>query len=324
MTNTMDRRSFLGALTAIGSIGSIGSIRSIGSIGSQGRKVEGSQSCEAGNSFLGLDTINRYRVDPRIGTMDDFRRLVELAHAKGLKIISIDNLGYSSVEAIDFLKACDDVKAGRDSREARFYCWSDSAEAPPPVPPGLDRYFMVRPTHLPGYDSAKHEFWQRSDRAGKYYWTKWAGVDLAGNKVRLPQYNWTSEAFQEEVEKSVRFWMDTGIDGMMIDAVNWYVGCDWERNRRRMTDAIASYGHDKYSQPEGAGAFHEDPVPWITDGGWTCVQDYGLGIFWEKGTNVVTNAIETSSATHRACPARVSRSCRRGRRRALLQPAAVR
>jgi hypothetical protein len=34
-------------------------------------------------------------------------------------------------------------------------------------------------------------------------------------------------------------------------------------------------------------------VPWVTDGGWACVQDYGLGIFWEKGSNVVTKAIET-------------------------------
>jgi Alpha amylase, catalytic domain len=253
---------------------------------------------EAGNSFLGLDTINRYRVEPKVGTMSDFRRLVDLAHAKGMRIINIDNLGYSSVEAVDFLKACDDVKAGRDSLESRFYLWSDSADAPPPGPAGKDMYFMVRPTHLPGggpgsiYDSKKHEFWQYSDRAGKYYWTKWAGVDLAGKPVRLPQYNWGSREFQEEAEKIIRFWMDTGIDGMLIDAVNWYVGCNWRLNRRYMTDVIASYGN-KFSQPEGAGGFHEDPVPWITEGGWTCVQDYGLGIFWEKGSNVVTKAIDS-------------------------------
>jgi alpha amylase-like protein/maltogenic amylase-like protein len=248
---------------------------------------------EAGNSFLGLDTINRYRVDPRIGTMDDFRRLVTLAHAKGLKIISIDNLGYCSVDAVDFLKACDVVKAGRDSREARMFLWADSADAPPPPGAGRpDPYFMVRPTHLAGYESPKHEFWQPSARAGRHYWTKWAGVDLAGNRVRLPQYNWSSEEFQDEAEKIVRFWMDTGIDGMMIDAVNWYVGCDWAKNRRRMTDVIHS-GGVKYSQPEGAGAFRDDPVCWVTDGGWTCVQDYGLGIFWEKGSNVISKAIET-------------------------------
>jgi len=145
---------------------------------------------------------------------------------------------------------------------------------------------------LARYDSAKHEFWAYSDRAGKYYWTKWDGVDLAGNRVRLSQYNWGGREFQEEAEKIIRFWMDTGIDGMLIDAVNWYVGCNWRLNRRYMTDVIASYG-SKFSQPEGAGGFHEDPVPWITEGGWTCVQDYGLGIFWEKGSNVVTNAIES-------------------------------
>jgi hypothetical protein len=262
---------------------------------------------EGGNSFLGLDTINRYRVEPKVGTMDDFKQLVRLAHSKGIRIINIDNLGYSSVEAVDFLKASDDVKAGKDTREARFYLWSDAPDAPPLGTAAQDKYFMVRPIHLPGngpgglYDSKKHEFWQYSERAGKYYWTKWGGVDLAGKAVRLPQYNWGSREFQEEVEKMVRFWMDTGIDGMMIDAVNWYVGCDWRLNRRVMTGVIASYG-SKYSQPEGAGGFQEDPVPWITEGGWTCVQDYGLGIFWVKGSNVVTKAIESGdpSALERA------------------------
>jgi len=253
---------------------------------------------EGGNSFLGLDTINRYRVEPKVGTMDDFKELVRLAHAKGIRVINIDNFGYSGVEAVDFLKACDDVKAGKDTREASFYLWSDSPDAPPPGPTAKDRYFMVRPIHLTGngpgglYDSKKHEFWQYSERAGKYYWTKWGGVDLVGKAVRLPQYNWGSREFQEEVEKMIRFWMDTGIDGMMIDAVNWYVGCDWDLNRRYITGAIASYG-SKYSQPEGAGGFQEDPVPWITEGGWTCVQDYGLGIFWVKNSNLVTKAIES-------------------------------
>lgn len=202
------------------------------------------------------------------------------------------------MDAVDFLKACDDIKAGRDSRESKFYLWSDSADAPPPGPAGKDTYFMVRPTHLPGdgpgnlYDSRKHEFWQYSARAGKYYWTKWGGVDKAGKRTRLSQYNWGSREFQEEAEKIVRFWMDTGIDGMIIDAVNWYVDYTWELGRRRITDVIASYGN-VYSQPEDAGGFHEDPVPWITEGGWNSVQNYALNIWWEKGSNVIQNAIET-------------------------------
>lgn len=251
-----------------------------------------------GKSFGGLDTIDRYRVDPALGTMDDFRGLIELAHARGMAVIAFDNLGYSSVEAVDFLKACDDVKAGRASKEASFYLWSDRADAPSPGHQAGNTFFMVRPTHLPGgkpgtfYDSTKHEFWAWSERAGKYYWTKWAGVDLAGKDVRLPQYNWGDPAFQGEAEKIVRFWMDTGIDGMIIDAVNWYVDHTWAIGRRRMTDVIASYDNS-YSQPEGAGGFHEDPVPWISEGGWNSVQDYGLGIWWERESDVVRKAIES-------------------------------
>jgi hypothetical protein len=252
---------------------------------------------EGGRSFGGLDTIDRYRLEPAAGTMDDFRRLVRLAHDRKMAVITFDNLGYSSVEAVEFLKAADDVRQGRSTREASFFIWSDSKDAPPPSG-SADRVFFVRPTHLPGsgpggfYESAKHEYWEWSERARRFYWTKWAGEDRQGNKVRLPQYDWRSPAFRDEAEKIVRFWMDTGIDGMVNDAVNWYVGCTWETSRRRLTDVIASYGN-AYAQPEGAGAFREDPVAWIAEGGWNSVQDYALGIWWEKGTNVIQNAIDT-------------------------------
>src|SRR5262249_16008127 len=97
---------------------------------------------EGGNSFLGLDTINRYRIEPKVGTMDDFKVLVRLAHAKGIRVINIDNFGYSSVEAVDFLKACDDVKAGKDTRAARFYVWRDTPDGPPPRPARKRRDFL--------------------------------------------------------------------------------------------------------------------------------------------------------------------------------------
>jgi len=257
--------------------------------------VEVYAPAEGGNSFLGLDTINRYRFEPRAGTMADFSRLIRQVHDRGMKIVSIDNLGYASVEAVEFLKACDDVRNGKDTRESRFFNWADSKDAPPPGPPVKDRYFMVRPVHLPkeggGFaDTSRDEYWAHSERAGKYYWTKWGGVDLAGNKVRLPQYNWDRPEFPEEAEKIVRFWMDSGIDGMLIDAVNWYAGCTWQKNRNAMTQAMSSYGK-MFSQPEGAGAFRDDPVSWVTEGGWTCIQDYGLAIYWEKGSNVITNAL---------------------------------
>ncbi len=240
-----------------------------------------------GRSYGGLDTIDHYRLDPRLGTMEGFRRLVSVAHEQGLAVITVDNLGYTAMEESRFLKACDDVRAGRASREASFFLWSDSADARPPGKTRGDDFFLTGRKRVKFSGS-----WQYSERAQQYYWTKWGGEDSSGAKVNLPQHNWASGEFQEEAEKIVRFWMDTGIDGMVIDAVNWYVGITWELNRQRMTDVIASYGN-AYSQPEGGGGFREDPTAWISEGGWNSVQDYGLGIWWEEGNDVVRQAIET-------------------------------
>ncbi len=240
---------------------------------------------EGGRNFGGLDTINRYRLDPGLGTMDDFRQLVRLAHSKRMAIVTFDNLGYCSVEATDFQKACDDVRAGRDTREVKYFLWSDSADAP--APPG-DSVYMIG-----GKPSAGR--WEFSKRAGRYYWTKWGGVDSSGAKVRLPQYNWETREFQEEAERIIRFWMDTGIDGMIIDAVNWYPHYTWEIGRRRITDVVASYGN-AYLQPEGAGGFREDPVAWVTEGGWNSVQQYGLGIWWDrKKPPIIQDAVTTGN-----------------------------
>ena len=241
-----------------------------------------------GSSYGGLDSIDRYRLHPEAGTMEDFRRLVRIAHSKGMPIISFDNLGYCSVEAPEFLQASDDVKAGKETPLTKRFLWSDRADAPPPA--AGDHFFMIRPAHLPGYDSVKGEFWQHSERAGRYYWTKWGGVDSQRNRVRLPQYNWGTQEFEEEAERVVRFWMDTGIDGMVIDAVNWYVGYTWEKGLRRLTNVIKSYGN-AFSQPEGAGGFHEDAVAWVSEGGWTSVQEYGLGIWWED-EHLLVQAVE--------------------------------
>lgn len=256
---------------------------------------------DAGTSFGGLDTKDHYRLEPETGDIDDFRRLVRAVHQKGMAIIVFGNFGYCAIDAPFFLKACDALREGSDSQEIDWFLWSDRKDAPPPV--SGDKFFMIRPTHLPGaepgtfYDSSQHEYWEYSERAGKYYWTKWANEDWASDDldrmvVRLPQYNWSSKSFQEEVENVIRFWMETGVDGWVIDAVNWYVGCTWEANRKYMTDIISEYGNT-FVQPEGAGAFLEDPVAWITEGNYTCVQDYDMFIWWIRGSNVYRNAIDS-------------------------------
>lgn len=105
-------------------------------------------------SYGGLDAIDRFNVNPEVGTMEDFKALVRLIHSKGMAAISFDNLGYCSTEVPEFLKAADDVRAGRDTAEARRFLWADQADAPPPEPDD-DKFF---------YGSAATPPWQRRSR----------------------------------------------------------------------------------------------------------------------------------------------------------------
>lgn len=68
-------------------------------------------------AYAGLDTVDHDRIDLELGTMEDFRRLVRLAHLRGMAVVIFPNLGYFSVEAPDWLAACDDLRLGRDSEK---------------------------------------------------------------------------------------------------------------------------------------------------------------------------------------------------------------
>jgi hypothetical protein len=89
--------------------------------------------------------------------------------------------------------------------------------------------------------------------------------------------------------------MDYGFDGMIVDAVNWYLDCDWERNETHITGPIHEHPN-AYSQPEGAGGFDDDPVPWIRRGGYTSVQDYAFNCWWSDH-DVFGDAIENQDAS---------------------------
>ena len=243
---------------------------------------------EGGNSYNGLDAKNRFALDPGLGSINDFRRLVQQAHTMHMAVVTFQNLGYAALEAPQFRQAEEDVRAGRTTRESQFFYWSDRSDSPPPVTG--NSYFLIRPS-LPGSDASRTEFWQWSERAGHYYWTRWAGKDSNGATTQLPQYNWSSSAWPQEAAKVANFWMKTGLDGMVVDAVNWYAGYNWKRNAALIA-SIRRHPENKLMLPEGGGAFHtDDPIGWIHDGEWTALYDYGLDIWWEKDRRPMLQSI---------------------------------
>ncbi|HTW45308.1 MAG TPA: alpha-amylase family glycosyl hydrolase [Acidobacteriaceae bacterium] len=243
---------------------------------------------DGGNSYDGLDAKDRFRLDPGLGSMADFKRLVALAHSLGMRVITFQNLGYSATDGVQFEKAEAAVRNGKSTRETKVFYWSHSVDAPKPA--ASNSYFFCRPD-LPNYDPAKAEFWQWSSRAQAYYWTRWPGKDANGQTIHLPQYNWSGTAWPDEAAHVVHFWMNTGLDGMVLDAVNWYAGADWQKIDQDITGVIASYGN-MLSQPEGGGGFSDDPVGWVKEGNFTNIYDYRLGIWWEKKNRPLVTSVE--------------------------------
>jgi hypothetical protein len=225
-------------------------------------------------AYNGLDTTNHYRIDPEIGTMDDYKHFIRLAHSKGLAVVAFINIGYFSLEAPDWLEACDNP----DSEKAKWFIWADSADAPIPA----EHTYFNWPREPDWGDETWG--WQYSERAGRYFWAKWQATDEDGKKIGLPQNDWGYDGWAEEAGKTVRFWMDTGMDGLIIDAPIFYIGMSWEKNNRYISDVIASYGNT-YRQPEGS-----ERAGWITEGNYNSLQDYRLG---EGREEAIRKAIAT-------------------------------
>ncbi len=225
-------------------------------------------------AYNGLDTKNHYRIDPELGTMDDFRRLVRIAHSKGIAVVTFINIGYFSVEAPDWIEACRDKKAGKVTDKVKWFLWSDKADAP--RPPTQEDVYISQAAR----DREKAYWgWKYSDLAGSYFWARWKATAKDGSAIPLPQMNWGSVEWRNESERIVRFWMDTGIDGMLIDAPLCYPNQTWQHNRKYITSVIAGYGN-VLMDPEGG-----KDTAWITESGYNTIHDYGL-----NGQNAITEA----------------------------------
>lgn len=217
-----------------------------------------------------LDPYHYFIVDPDIGTMNDFLALIAECHKRDMALIVFLNVGYAAMENPEFLKAQDDVRRGIDSREARFFLWNDD---------GTDD--SVR-TFSNCFGKETEGEWVYSERAGKYYWVKWHGFQ---NDVALPQYNFASAEWQAECKKIIRFWMETGIDGVIIDAPYCYLNCDFTLNNECITDIVREYPN-QYLQPEGGGAAGESLERWIEEAHYNSLQDYSICKFWQPATAI--------------------------------------
>jgi maltose alpha-D-glucosyltransferase/alpha-amylase len=166
------------------------------------------------NRDNGYDVKNYYEVDPRLGTFEDFLRLVHRAGERGIRIMIDLVMDHTSNEHPWFQAA----RRDRDSRYRRYYEWSD---APPPTEPDKVNIF-------PGEESS---VWTYDEIAGQYYFHRFYHFE--------PDLNVMCQDVRDEIERVIDYWLSFGISGFRVDAVSHMIEAPHKA-------AEASMAHDPH------------------------------------------------------------------------------
>lgn len=144
---------------------------------------------------FGYDVADYCDVDRIFGTLADFDALVARAHALGLRVLIDQVYSHTSDEHAWFAESRQDKTNPKND----WYVWADAK--PDGSPPSNWQSVFGGPA------------WTWDARRGQYY--------LHNFLSSQPQLNVHSPAVQEALLDVARFWLDRGVDGFRIDALNF-------------------------------------------------------------------------------------------------------
>jgi trehalose synthase len=141
----------------------------------------------------GYDITDFFGVDPNLGDHGDFVELVRAANAAGIRVIVDFVMNHTSDQHPWFKSARRSV----DAPYRDYYVWS--AKKPPST-----KKEVVFP-------DAEDSIWELDERTGEWY--------LHHFYRTQPDLNVANPAVQEEISKTLGFWLQLGVDGFRVDAV---------------------------------------------------------------------------------------------------------
>lgn len=147
----------------------------------------------------GYDISDYYDVNPEFGTKEDLERLIKEAEKRGIKIILDLVINHTSDEHEWFLEALKNP----ESKYRNYYIFKRGKNGLPPTN------------------------WR--SHFGGPAWEKVEGeADENGNEMyylhlftkKQPDLNWENPEVREELYKMVNYWLEKGIAGFRVDAIN--------------------------------------------------------------------------------------------------------
>jgi maltose alpha-D-glucosyltransferase/alpha-amylase len=152
----------------------------------------------------GYDIADYYGVHPDYGSIEDFKNLVEKAHARGIRVIADLVLNHTSDQHTWFRSA----RADRNSPYRDYYVWSDTD-------------LKYQGTRIIFVDTEPSN-WTWDEAAGQFFWHRFFSSQ--------PDLNFDNPKVREEMKKIAAFWLEMGIDGFRADAVPYLIERDGTSN----------------------------------------------------------------------------------------------
>jgi trehalose synthase len=141
----------------------------------------------------GYDITDFFGVDPRLGTLGDFVELVRTARSRGIRVVVDFVMNHTSDKHPWFKSARRSV----DDPYRKHYVWS--ATKPP-----SGKEEVVFPDQ-------EDSIWELDEKTGEWF--------LHHFYRTQPDLNVANPAVQEEIARTLGFWLELGVAGFRIDAV---------------------------------------------------------------------------------------------------------
>ena len=146
----------------------------------------------------GYDVADYHNIHPQYGTRNDFRQFVREAHRRGLRVITELVVNHTSDQHPWFQAA---RRAPPGSSKRNFYVWSDTDA----------KYPETRII----FTDTEQSNWAWDPVAKSYYWHRFFS--------HQPDLNFDNPNVLKAVIRTMRFWLDMGVDGFRLDAIPYLV-----------------------------------------------------------------------------------------------------
>ena len=184
---------------------------------------------------FGYDVSDYLNIDPKFGTLDDFKKLVRVGEERNIRIVMDIVLNHSSDQHAWFKKS----RSPDENPYKDWYIWQD------PDPRG------GAPNNWLSIFGGKA--WEWDEGRGQYYYHMFY--------KEQPDLNWRNPKVRDALLDVFRFWLDLGVKGFRLDVFNMYFKD--EKLRSNPTNPIGLRPFDRQThqydvdQPEMAGVLQK-------------------------------------------------------------------